>query len=207
MIFSKQSRELIEAAVKTAEGKTSGEIVPVVLPVSGDYRRVGHRLGLAGFALGTAAAAWLHHRYPFFDLWYLLSIQWLGWVFGWFLGRLPQVIRLFVGEKRMALEVDEAAYAAFTRYGLHRTRDRTGVLILISLLERRVEILADEGIHQRVGEGYWKIEVQKISLGIQQKRAGETLAQVIHEIGGKLAEHFPRSANDKNELGDELRLR
>jgi putative membrane protein len=206
MRFSKQQKELIEQAVKAAESKSSGEIVPVVVAASGDYRGVAIRLSWAGFFLASIAAARVHRDYPFLDFYFLLGLQVLGALLGWLIGRLPRAIRLLAGEKKTAAEVHEAALAAFTRHGLHHTRDGTGILIFLSLLERRVEILADRGIHAKVGESFWKIEAQKLVLGIREGRAAHGLESVIRDMGGKLAEHFPRAADDTNELSDELRL-
>lgn len=207
MIFSKQEKKLIESAVKEAEKASRGEIVPVVVAASGDYSRVANRLGFAGFLLASAFAAWAHLRFPFVDLTYLFGLQLLGASSGWGIGRLPSVVRLLMGEKKLSAEVDEAAFAAFARNGLHHTQEETGILIFVSLLEHRVEILADRGIHAKVGEDFWKIEVQKIVLGIREGRAAEALAAVIREMGEKLREHFPAGERDRNELSDEVRSR
>lgn len=207
MIFSKQEKRLIESAVKAAESGTGGEIVPVVVEASGDYSRVANRLGFGGFLLGSALAGWMHTRFPFLELPYLFGIQAVCALIGWGLGRLPSVVRLLMGREKLAVEVHEAAFAAFTRHGLHHTSNETGILIFVSLLEHRVEILADRGINSKVGEDFWKIEVQKIVLGIREGRAAEMLAQVIREIGEKLREHFPKEGEDRNELSNELRSR
>lgn len=207
MIFSRPEKELIESAVKAAESGSSGEIVPVVVAVSGDYSRVANRLGFAGFLLGSLAAASAHLRFPFLDLPYLFGLQILGAAIGWGLGRLPAMVRLLMGEKKLGAEVHEAALAAFTRNGLHHTQDETGILIFVSLLEHRVEILADRGIHRKVGEDFWKIESQKLVLGMREGRSAEALASVINDMGQKLREHFPKSGPDSNELGNEIRSR
>lgn len=207
MIFSRQEKQLIESAVKAAESGSSGEIVPVVVAVSGDYSRVANRLGFGGFLLASAVAAWVHLRFPFLELPYLFGLQVVGAAIGWGFGRLPGIVRLLMGEKKLGAEVHEAALAAFTRNGLHHTKEETGILIFVSLLEHRVHILADRGIHGKVGEDFWKIEVQKMVLGLREGRAAEALASVIGDMGEKMREHFPQSGRDSNELGDELRDR
>lgn len=207
MIFSRPEKDLIESAVKAAESGSSGEIVPVVVAVSGDYSRVANRLGFAGFLLGSLAAAWVHLRFPFLDLPYLFGLQLSGAAIGWGFGRMPAMVRLLMGEKKLGAEVHEAALAAFTRNGLHHTQDETGILIFVSLLEHRVEILADRGIHRKVGEDFWKIETQKLVLGMREGRSAEALASVIGDMGQKLREHFPKSGADSNELSNELRSR
>ena len=207
MIFSQREKELIESAVKAAEKGNKGEIVPVVVAASGDYGRVSFRLGLLGFILAALVTSWMHWQYPFVDYFFLLGILIAGGISGWLIGRLPSTVRLLIGEKKMAEEVHDAAFAAFARNGLHHTGNETGILIFVSLLEHRVEILADRGIHEKVGEDFWKIEVQKLILGIREKRASETLSEVIRDMGGKLNEHFPASTQDRNELSNELRSR
>jgi putative membrane protein len=136
---------------------------------------------------------------------WIFGWQVIGFLFGWMLGKVPAVVRWSVGPGWLGAEVHESAQAAFLRHGLTETRDRTGVLIYISLYEHRVEILADKGIHSKVGEGFWRDEVAKITRGIREKKGGAVTAQVIREIGGKLAEHFPQLADDKNELTNQVR--
>jgi putative membrane protein len=207
MIFCKEDKKAIEAAVKAAEKSTSGEIVPVVVKASGDYAEVSQWLALLGLLVGTGAALYLHHARPFIDLYLLFGLQVITGIIFWQLGQIPFLIRVLTSQRRMGEEVHEAALAAFTRNGLHHTKGETGVLIYISLLEHRVEILADRGIHSKAGEDYWKAEVNKISAGIRAGEAANSLVAVISEIGQKLAENFPVAPGDRNELGDDLRSR
>lgn len=207
-LFSSEDQMKIEAAVKAAEARTSGEIVPVIAETSGDYSYVGHRLGLAGAVVATLAAYLLPHlEYLFWEVSLVFALQAAGWAAGWALGQWAPVVRAFAGKKHLDVEVHETALASFLQYGLHRTRERTGVLIFLSLLEHRVEILADEGIHAKVGEDYWRRETTKIALGLRQGRGAAALAQVIGEVGEKLTEHFPAPERNENELSDELRRR
>jgi putative membrane protein len=105
----------------------------------------------------------------------------------------------------MTEEVKQAAHVSFLRHGLMNTRDRTGVLVFVSLRERRVQILADKGISDKVGKGYWKEEALKLVERIQAGRAAEGMVSVIQDIGQKLEKHFPRKADDTNELSNSLR--
>lgn len=207
-LFSENDKKLVEAAVKEAESLTSGEIVPVVVDTSADYSFVAHRLGIAGLVLFTAVI-WLlpHSQHLFWEFSAVFAAQALGWVLGWSLGQLPPVIRAMAGAGRMSAEVHETALASFLLNNLHHTEGRTGILVFISCLEHRVEIVADEGIHRVAGQDFWAKESAQIAAGIRDGKPGAVMAQTIKEMGAKLAEHFPIQAGDRNELPNHVRDR
>ena len=93
-----------------------------------------------------------------------------------------------------------AALAQFMAHGVHLTSARTGVLIYVSLLPRRIEILADSGIHARVGQAIWDEAVARLAAEIRTGPLGEALAHAIRDLGALLAVHFPRPKGDRNEL-------
>ena len=102
--------------------------------------------------------------------------------------------------KEIEEEVEEAAIINFFNEGLYRTRDETGVLIFISVFERKVWVLADRGIHQKVEEGQWDDIVQLIVAGIKQNRQAEAICEAVQKVGVKLKEHFPIKPDDRDEL-------
>lgn len=205
MIFQLQTRNKIAEAIASAEGKTSGEIVPVYVEQSNSYSPFTHWVALVGCLMASALGALLWWKYPFFGLPYFVGIQVSGWLLGWVIGKSGFFFRLCHSKKNLQFMVHEAAVASFFRNGLHRTKDRTGVLIYISEFEHYVEILADEGIHQKVASDFWQMEVTKLSQAIKDEKISEVLPQVIQEIGQKLSEFFPKTANDQNEISNSLR--
>lgn len=100
----------------------------------------------------------------------------------------------------------QQAIKVFERLGMHRTVERNGVLIYISVTDRKLAIIGDKGIHDRVGEAYWQALVAAVRerMSQQQSRAGLVLA--LAEVGRELSRHFPRRPADKNELSDEVSL-
>jgi putative membrane protein len=204
--FSSSARKAIEAAVKEAEAKTSGEIVPVVARRCAQHDWIGYRAALIGWLAATLVALWMHYRRPFV-LGYgeELALQALGLLAGWALSRFRWGLRLFVPEHVLANEVEQAAQLAFLRHGLANTRHRTGVLVYVSLRERRVHILADKGIHAKVGEAFWKEEVDRVVGSIRAGEPAAGIAGAVRSIGEKLHAHFPRQESDVNELPDSLR--
>jgi len=94
----------------------------------------------------------------------------------------------------------------FVQLGMHRTADRHGVLIYMALADHRVAILGDEGIHTRVGDGYWAGLRDLMVTGLRQGAAGAALIQAVRDLGHSLAQHFPRRPDDTNELSDSVSL-
>jgi putative membrane protein len=96
--------------------------------------------------------------------------------------------------------VHRNARALFMAHGVHLTAARTGVLIYVCASPRRVEILADEGIHARVGEQGWQAMVATITAEARQGHVAQGLEIAIRGIGRVLEQHFPRAVDDCNEL-------
>lgn len=205
MKFTQKEKSLIEAAVSAAEKNTKGEIVPVFVESSGNYRDLIYLGGLVGLLLSSSIHLLGHWYLPFLEIYWLMALQLVGAFLGARLASLPPVLRWMAGQSRLQKEVHEGAIASFFGNGLHRTQDRTGILMFISHLEHRVEILADEGIHQKVGKEFWNQEVEKVISGIKSGHPALALEEVIRDMGVKLAEHFPATHKNPNELGDSLR--
>lgn len=91
---------------------------------------------------------------------------------------------------------------SFFDLGIHRTRDRTGILILISLFEHRVHLLADEGINAKVSHETWQEIVATITAGLHNGNACDALCSAIERCAEILEGHFPRRSDDRNELPD-----
>ena len=85
------------------------------------------------------------------------------------------------------------------------TRERTGVLILLSELEHRVVILGDSGVHARMPAGAWQAHVARIVGGFHAGAPADSICAVVRELGKVLAEHFPPQADDRNELSNAVR--
>lgn len=97
-----------------------------------------------------------------------------------------------------------AATKIFRKLGMHKTLDRCGVLIYVSLNDHEFAIVGDAGIHAKVGANFW--ESTRDAMGIHFKN-GDLTAGIevgVLSAGSRLKEHFPRRENDKNELSDDV---
>jgi len=90
----------------------------------------------------------------------------------------------------------------FAHLGMHRTRERHGVLIYLAVEDRRFAIVGDEGIHARVGEAYWASVRDLLAERLRSQKPADAILATIAELVGALQEHFPRRPDDRNELGD-----
>jgi putative membrane protein len=128
----------------------------------------------------------------------------LGAILGFIIFSIPSIKRRIIPEARIAEAVHLRSLAAFTGHGLHYTRAHTGILIFASLLERRVVVLADRGINEKVQAGTWDEIVGIVTLGLRSGNACDAFCKAIERCAEILAQHFPRSPDDIDELANKL---
>lgn len=215
MKFSQKELGELQAAVEKAEEGTSAEIVPYVVPACDSYPVAVWRGASAGAVLGLAVCLGI---FQFYGGW---SLAWLftGWgtalvvltfgVAGALAGGfVAPVKRMLVGSERLATTVHLRAMQAFVEEEVFATRDRTGVLLFISLFEHRIEIIADAAINRRVKPEDWGEIVARIRDGIRSGRLYEGLVEAFGMCGELLeTKGIEREVDDENELSNELRIR
>jgi putative membrane protein len=199
----------IESAVCEAESACGGEIVPYVVDASDAYPgALWTAAALGAVAAPLAAAglvAWLD-PWGLWPLWMTLPPL-AGAGVGWLAARWIEPLRRAlvpapVAERRVA----QRAAAAFLAEELFLTRDRTGILLFVSLFEHRVVVLADEGIDRRVPAGAWDEVVADTVAGLRAGRHGAALVAGVARLGELLAEHgVDRADDDRDELANRVR--
>ncbi len=203
--LSEADQRKIRDAVKAAEKRTSGEIVPMVVSASYHYP-MADVIGATCFALPLAlvSAHIIGSRFFWGDphnMWIFLAAFgiWFA-IFHSLVARVPFIKRLFVFPSEMDEEVREAAVTAFFREGLYRTRHETGILIFISVFEKKVWVLGDRGINEKVSPDHWEGVVRHIVDGIREKRQGDAICEAVLQVADVLASYFPVLADDTDEL-------
>jgi putative membrane protein len=192
----------VAEAVARVESHTAGEIVVRVVDQSDDYADVRLTLaGLSGLLLAEGLLLWFSLEASLGVA--LVAVTGLG---VWLLLGWRRLLAFCVPIDRKAATVHRRAMVAFVEEGVHRTRDASGVLILVSMMEHRVEILADEGIHARVGMDGWSQHVQEVIRGIKAGALEAGLVEAIEGIGKDLAQHFPPRSDDVDELPNRPRV-
>jgi putative membrane protein len=194
-------RERIEAAIRAAETKTSGEFVTVVARASDAYLTLP-TLYASGLALMTPLVLSLlrveTRALPLFLIQVAVFVT-LALVFLW----TPVTMRLVPHGAKMHRAARLAREQFFLR-GLHETVERHGVLLFVSVAERYVEIIADRGIHAKVPDGAWDAIVADFTRTVGDGRIADGFVGAIERCGALLAAHFPRRPEDRDELANRL---
>jgi putative membrane protein len=200
-LFSETDRRRIEEAVRALEKESATELVVAIVPRSADYWEP--RIGLAIAWSLAAAIAVLRLRPELDPLWAVLLQIPMG-LLTFLLFGLGPLARLLVPKSASRDAVERRAFELFAARGLHTTRDRTGMLILVSELEHRVVILGDRAIHERVGSAGWQAHVDHVIAAIQRGDAATGLLEVMERLGRAHAELLPVGQGDENEIPDDI---
>jgi len=216
--FSQPELEKIKQAVHKAESKTSGEIVPAFIKESYDYAIYELTFAvICGFIYFFIISFFTSPLENFLQkIFWEYSPVYLVIFYGlstflviticYFLANIPFLDRFIVSQKAMRQKVHERTLRYFVESGVYNTKERTGILIFISFLERRVELLADTGISAKIPQEKWNSLVNHIIEGIKKGNLVQHLVEAIDECGKLLAEHFPIQPDDVNELKDDMKI-
>ena len=189
----------VTESVGAIERRSDAEIVVVVVGRSGAYRDLAWAaaLGCSLVALGLLAWAPWEFAGVLFPVYATIAAA----IAGFTVARSAPLTRLLAGKRRMQAQVREAAEAAFVQETVHGTRRRTGVLVYVSSLEARVEVLPDQGILGRVpGAALADLDLRAGSL--------DELVGGLRRLGDLLATHVPPVEGDNpNEVDDAPRVR
>ena len=213
-------RKKVAEAVAKAEGSTAGEIVAVATPISDPYHDVALHWALAPLFAVLAWAAW---RPTALVWWYDLLFG--GWSPDPTMSQLLTLLMFFAALKftiallilkwmplRLFLtpaatkhrRVRRRAVAIFKAAAEKRTAGKTGILIYLSLAERRAEIVADEAILKVTDDHTWGEAMTALLTDVREGRVGDGIVAAVERVGVVLSEHFPRSERDQNEIPDKL---
>ena len=115
----------------------------------------------------------------------------------------PRVPRARFGRSLAPLE---RAREVFANLGMHRTRERNGVLLYVAFEDRKLAVVGDEAIHARVGDRYWA-DVRDLMVDRFRHGANrDAIVLAVADIGATLARHFPRRPDDVDELPNRVSL-
>ncbi len=208
--LSASDLDAVRQAVAAAEAASGGEIVPYIAATSDPYPGAAWK-GAAFGALAGALAGWAIRGaggYWGGDLlaWMVLPAA-AGSALAFAAVHLSAPLRRWLaGAELMDLRTRRRAAAAFLEQEVFATADRIGILVFLSLFERRVVVLADSGIHARVEEGEWQGITARIAAGIRRGELEAALVAGVRECGELLARHgLAHRGGQTNELADDVR--
>jgi len=220
MQLSDADREKVSKAIAAAEKNSNGEIVAVATPISDPYHDVALHWALIPL---FAVLAWAALRPTALVWWYDFLIG--GWSPDPTMSQLLTLLMVFAALKftvwllilkwmplRLLLtpaatkhrRVRRRAVTIFKAAAERRTVGRTGILIYLSMAERRAEIVADEAILKVTDDTTWGEAMTALIADVRDGRPGDGIVAAVERVGAVLAEHFPCSAGDTNEIPDKL---
>ena len=218
--LSRQDHDLVNAAVTAAERDSDGEIVVIVAPRSDAYHDVALHYALLAVLIVPAALALVPQS--FVDR---IAGLMLGWNAEFSRGVLMLalfvlmtlaflLVRLVLAAMRLRLaltpgrtksrRVHRRAVELFRARCELKTRGRTGVLVYLSLAERRAEILADKAIADQVEPEVWGEAMAELVDEVKAGRPGAGLTRSVELVGAVLARVLPPKSDNPNELPDRL---
>jgi putative membrane protein len=198
--FSEEEKEKIITTTQDVESRTIGEVVVMVVGSSDPYVEADL---LGGVLLGSLLSFILTALFFHSSIWSFVPMSFIFFFPSqWFVRKVIPLKALFISRERKADAVRRRAISAFYDHGLYKTRKNTGVLFLISWLERKVWVLADKGIHEKIGQESLNQVATLVSQGVREGRPCEALCEAIRKMGEALSRHFPMTPGDANELPD-----
>ncbi len=203
-----QDVEKIGLAVATAEKKTDGEIVPLIVRRSSTVGHVPMTLTLIFLVLLLVFE--IPHNEFFSETqtyWLLLPLAVFCFVLARFLSLFSWVRRWLTPQADQAFQVAERAALEFHQLGVHRTDRKTGILLMLSLMERRVVVYGDEAIAKKLPQEAWNEIRDLMVTGVKAGQAADGMIKAIQRSGELLAQHFPAQAQNKDELSNQLILK
>ena len=200
--FTEDARSKVAAVVAEVESQSSAEIVVALRKSSGHYRHTDY---LVAILIATASLLiFLFYPEPFDSD--LYAIEAAGFfTFGLLTSAFfPPLRRALTSRRLMDRFTGTAARAAFVDLGISRTKARAGVLVFLSMFERRVEVVADIGIDEAALGTEWKDALHRLERAVERGEFDRFL-DGVRAMGPVLAGALPRAADDINELADEVR--
>lgn len=202
MHFSAEDKARITAAIHAAESNTSGEFVAVVARASDHYlplpllwSAILALLVPGACLLAGASVGWIH----------LYQIQLLVFiVLAIVLLSVPGLHLRFIPRHVKHAHASRLAQAQFYLQGVQLTPHHSGVLFFVSLAERYVEIVADKGIHEKLGEAHWQDIIDRFVAQVSRGKVVDGFVDAIGACGAAMARHYPPDSSATNELSDGL---
>jgi putative membrane protein len=201
--FDEPSRAALTDCVKKIETTTDAELVLVVRARSGSYRQADYLFGALLSFVSLLFVLFL--PFEFHQYWVPIDVI-LFFVIGALLSsRSNSLRRLLTTKKFRSDAVRQGAAAMFYEAGIANTNAEMGLLIYLSILERRLEVIADRGVLKGVNALEWNQLVSELHEAGQQAEPA-VLLSTMEKLGGLCCKHLPATGDNPNELPDAPRF-
>ena len=219
-LLSEADRAKVTAAVTAAEARSAGEIVTVLTGQSDGYSDIAlawcAMVGLLALVALTIApdfylglydritGGWVQQWHPRGVFAVAAAVVTIKFAAMYLLLLWPPLRFALIPTRIKHDRVRARAVTCFRMGAEQRTTGRTGILIYLSMREHRAEIVAEEAIAALVPAEVWGEAMALMLPHLKDGRLAEGMAAAVTRVGDVLAEHFPRSSDDVNEIPDRL---
>jgi putative membrane protein len=225
MQLSQEDHARIAQAVAEAESRVNGEIVCVLARRASEYRETPLAwacaaalvlplilipLGFGPSWLPNFAGGWVAAQSSAVEasaaavLSAYAVVQAVVFLAALVVVSSPAVRRALTPASLRRERAREAALEQFVARGLHLGGGRVGVLIYVALAERQVQVLADQAIDAKVDQSVWNEAAAALAKGLKDKRPADGFVAAVEICGRVMAEHFPSTGENPNELPNDL---
>jgi putative membrane protein len=199
--FDPSARQRATEAVKAVEARTAAEIVIAVRKTSGSYR--GTDLGFAAVLSAFTLAFLWFSPIAFSPAKMSLNTAAVFVLAAFASSAIAPLRRLLSGKGTLRANAERNARSVFYEQGILRTTGRTGILVFVSVFERAAVLVPDVGVDPaKLGEPYAAAE-KAIQTAVARADF-EAFVKAVESLGPALETQLPRSADDVNELSDEV---
>lgn len=201
--FDHAAGEALAQAIRDIEKETDAEIVIAVRARSGIYSHADYLCGAIVALIGLLFV--LFSPFEFHTYWVPIDVT-LLFIAGAFLSTRSNFIRRLLTTKDFRAKAARTGAAAmFYEAGIANTSAENGLLIYLSLLERRLEVIADRGVLKALPALKWNNSVFELKR-VGRSPEAENLIKAVRDLGRVLAEHMPATGENPNELPDGPRI-
>ena len=202
--FNDENRTKIGRVISRIESQSHAELVVIIKSRIQGYSEYPL---VMGSVLAFVALTYFRFSPDFYDDWIIYAGTVLGFVLGAVLtGGIPGILRLLVGQKKLAKSAEIMARACFQKGGIHHTRDKTGVLIFIAIWEKQIVILPDRGVESAIPPGEWEKILKDFRGVFQAKNPANDLLAKLEGLLTVFSRYIPQVKDDINELPDNLEV-
>jgi len=192
------ARDAFGRAIVAIECASAVEVVVAVRRRSAAYLHANVIAGGVAAIAGLAVMLFGDHVFALSSI--LIDPFVVGAIAGAAVELLPGVKRRLAPAAMRRRAVVRAARATFVERGVHNTRDRSGLLVYLSWLERQAAVIADSGLERRLALGVR--DRAERALTAAMARGGAQVARELAQLAAAFAAAMPRRADDVNELPD-----
>lgn len=194
----------IGQAISRIESQSRSELVVMVKQRAGVYSE--YPLA-AGTILAFLSLTYFRFAPSYFDEWLIYAGTLSAFILGAVgVGASPALTRLAAGRKRTEKSVEIMARACFQKGGMHHTASKTGVLIFVALLERRVLLIPDRGVESAIPPVEWVEAQEAFDEIFRSKNPEDALIGKLDELGMLFSRYLPPSGVNLNELPDNMEV-